>query len=197
VEAKIVDLDVKNKTLRQRVTILRDYKIVPGEINEIISKKLDRRKIEKLVASKVREIIDQEIAFLISDEISIKLRRRLQKIYPPNIIYVSEQRSIPAILRALSANVQEFFIPLSGPCIYFLMREDRIVYVGQSMSIARRIPDHLSSKSFDRIYYSPVQEKEMDGIERTLIEYYDPEYNRDAMVNEKRRRVGLHERQRK
>lgn len=59
----------------------------------------------------------------------------------------------------------EYILP---PVIYFLLRGDKIVYVGKSVDLVRRVATHQADKVFDRVFYLPF----WDNIENCkLIEY--------------------------
>lgn len=66
--------------------------------------------------------------------------------------------------------------PVSG--IYFLSRGGAIVYIGQSMNIYSRIAAHEKDKEFDSACYFHCAREDMDDIERTLIQSFQPEYNK-------------------
>jgi hypothetical protein len=67
--------------------------------------------------------------------------------------------------------------------VYFLFREDRCVYVGQSGCVAARCGQHLfggsdAPKAFDRALYLPVAEHILTQVEAAAIIALQPEYNR-------------------
>ena len=118
----------------------------------------------------------------------------IRKRLPTSIIYVNEVTKIadnpPSPLKPL--NVKEFFIPQITPLVYFLCKENRIVYIGQTVNIWSRIPCHIKDKNFDRIFYMDVRKEDLNKTENALIEYYDPEYNKTT------KQIGpKHERQRR
>lgn len=70
-------------------------------------------------------------------------------------------------------------IPSSVICgIYFLIRKDQIVYVGQSKNVLRRVARHADDgKEFDHFSVAPCEESELDALERTYILSLFPEQN--------------------
>lgn len=66
-------------------------------------------------------------------------------------------------------------------CIYFLIKNDEIVYVGQSTRGTRRIYEHVD-KDFD--FYSIIQVKkdELDTKETEAIIKFNPFYNKSIPV---------------
>lgn len=66
------------------------------------------------------------------------------------------------------------------PCIYLLYKESKCVYIGQTIKLAKRISEHLSSsKDFDQFIIHSFQEDEHTrlSVERILIRKYKPLYN--------------------
>lgn len=77
------------------------------------------------------------------------------------------------------SEIVEGSIPTSVVCgIYFLIRDDRIVYVGQSTNALRRVARHIDDgKIFDRFSIAPCKKEELDKLERTYITALYPEEN--------------------
>jgi hypothetical protein len=87
----------------------------------------------------------------------------------------SEARPIPPDL----ARYEDQLVPLevSDPCIYFLVRDDVVVYVGQSVNLHVRVNAHPRDKRFDRVLYLPTPLEDLDRVERGFILALQPEYN--------------------
>lgn len=69
---------------------------------------------------------------------------------------------------------------LNTPCIYLLYQGDKIVYVGQTECLARRISEHLQSdKEFDSfVVHSFVKDQYVRlKKEQILIRKHNPKYN--------------------
>lgn len=66
--------------------------------------------------------------------------------------------------------------------VYYLMNDDKIVYVGCSKSIYKRLKDHLwRRKQFDSVQmFSMPSQRTAKEKERTLIFKHKPEYNGNA-----------------
>lgn len=67
--------------------------------------------------------------------------------------------------------------------VYFLMNEWELIYVGKTTKLVQRIKGHKNDtvllKEFDGIFFLPIEEGwEMDILERTYIEMYQPKYNK-------------------
>lgn len=63
--------------------------------------------------------------------------------------------------------------------VYFLIQDDTIVYVGQSIQLLGRLQNHVDNKEkkFNYVYYTPVPRKEMLLIEMFYINKLTPIYN--------------------
>jgi predicted GIY-YIG superfamily endonuclease len=70
-------------------------------------------------------------------------------------------------------------IPISVVCgIYFLIRGEQIVYVGQSTNVLRRIARHIyDGKTFDSFTISPCAAADLDRLESVYITALYPEEN--------------------
>ncbi len=135
--------------------------------------------IEHLIIGEFYEEIRNNVAKLMKNIydgiIEANLVSIIRKRFPPNIIYVNEiKKPLPQIA---SFGVKEVFALPTGPCIYFLCKENRIVYIGQSINIGMRIAQHVLNKNFDRVFYMDVKKEDLNKVESELIEYYEPEYN--------------------
>lgn len=66
------------------------------------------------------------------------------------------------------------------PIIYFLIRDNEIVYVGQSKHGLHRITTHVNTNKiqFDSYSYIEVKEEDMNKIEAFYILKFCPEYNK-------------------
>lgn len=71
--------------------------------------------------------------------------------------------------------------PLSSRCgVYFLISNDKIVYVGQSVNIPSRIEQHKKDpcKEFDRYHSIPCKVTELDLVESNYIRKFMPKFNK-------------------
>lgn len=69
----------------------------------------------------------------------------------------------------------------SGSCIYFLCKNDKVVYVGQAENVHQRLVEHMKTKDFDAVFYLRVPAHKMNKIESALISYLKPEYNKSGL----------------
>ena len=70
----------------------------------------------------------------------------------------------------------EVFLP---PCVYFLVCERKVVYVGKTTDLPGRISGHRREreKKFDCVFYLPVPEHELFDVESSFISILKPKYN--------------------
>jgi hypothetical protein len=70
-------------------------------------------------------------------------------------------------------------IPTSIMCgIYFLVKNERIVYVGQSTNVLRRVARHIEDgKDFDSFSITPCPKPDLDRMEAVYITAFYPELN--------------------
>lgn len=68
-------------------------------------------------------------------------------------------------------------ISLNDCGVYFLFREEEVVYVGSSKNIASRIATHIKTKSFDSYSKIHCNPEDMLDLEFEYIVEYVPIYN--------------------
>ena len=61
--------------------------------------------------------------------------------------------------------------------VYFLIKNDRIVYVGQAQDVDLRIEQHRQDKDFDSFTYVQAFGGQLDVLESMYIHHYQPELN--------------------
>jgi hypothetical protein len=95
--------------------------------------------------------------------------------------WCSASAAIPQELALIGGELRE--IPVAPfrweTGVYFLVRDGRVVYVGQSVRPLGRLVDHFSgaSKRFDRIFLLPVPLEHLNSLESAFIRALRPEYN--------------------
>jgi excinuclease UvrABC nuclease subunit len=68
--------------------------------------------------------------------------------------------------------------------IYFLIKDDRVMYVGQTVCFDSRFKDHLTSeKVFDRYAFITTERAELDEVEALYIHTLQPSLNRKMPSN--------------
>ena len=103
---------------------------------------------------------------------------------PPNHIHIINKtpkkltpKDFPEELRPMFQELSEYSLGQFPPCVYFLVRDASVVYVGQSTSLPSRIAHHLTNKDFNFVYYMPVIREKLTYVESAFIKYFKPEYN--------------------
>lgn len=71
-------------------------------------------------------------------------------------------------------------VPVDDLCgIYFLVRDARVVYVGQSTNVFRRVAQHMNNgMEFDAYHFLPVPVHELDKVEDKYIRLLKPKLNK-------------------
>ena len=77
-------------------------------------------------------------------------------------------------------NLCELQTPVLPPSVYFLVKDNVVVYVGQSKVTLARIGTHYAEgyKDFDRVYYLPTPPSDLLRVEGEFIKSLDPVLNR-------------------
>jgi hypothetical protein len=61
--------------------------------------------------------------------------------------------------------------------VYFLLKDEVVVYVGQSSNVSSRIKAHKADKDFDTFKVLECEEHELNATEALLIKAFIPKYN--------------------
>ena len=61
--------------------------------------------------------------------------------------------------------------------VYFLIRGNEIVYVGQSENVLSRLSDHYGHIKFTRYAFVPAEKKHLDLVESLYIHFLRPRHN--------------------
>lgn len=69
--------------------------------------------------------------------------------------------------------------------IYFLIKDDEVVYVGKSTGYKSRIKSHLQTKDFDSYFSLKVHDYEFDYLELYYIDKFQPFYNGNLPYTER------------
>ncbi|CAM0102771.1 hypothetical protein PODOV084v1_p0041 [Vibrio phage 340E47.2] len=73
--------------------------------------------------------------------------------------------------------------PSDVTCVYFLIRDSKIVYVGQTINLEVRLTTHRQSKDFDSYNFIEVESEHADFVESVYIHALRPELNSDVSGN--------------
>ncbi len=120
-------------------------------------------------------IIDAEIAF----EKEVKRLGLLSWIeYQEKKFYEDINKSKAEIDYFIANGKSEMFELKNSGYIYFLIKDDKIVYVGQTYTLATKRPYAHTDKCYDRIMVYEVKDKtQLNALESYLIYKLNPFYN--------------------
>lgn len=101
-------------------------------------------------------------------------------ISAPRIYYAEHaqpSRVVPKPLIPISERLVEYCHLAFPPCVYFLIQDNEVVYVGQSVYLPGRLSEHICNKEFDRVFYLPVPRSELGIVEGGFIKALKPKLN--------------------
>lgn len=75
--------------------------------------------------------------------------------------------------------------------VYFLVKDGRVVYVGQSTNIHMRLAKHLATKDFDSFHFVECDASILDEVEAAYIVSLDPPLNRVVSLTKAREAMGM------
>jgi hypothetical protein len=85
--------------------------------------------------------------------------------------------SLPGGIMAKRGQDPNAVQPLIG--VYLLLLEGRVVYVGSSLNMPRRVAEHRSNyRPFDQVFYIATVANQREALERVLIKAINPSQNR-------------------
>jgi hypothetical protein len=85
-------------------------------------------------------------------------------------------------LASLGGRLRAFDCTAFRPCVYFLAREGRVVYVGRTENLVRRLGDHRcrTGIEFDSVFYVPMEAEACVAEEAKWILELQPTMNRNG-----------------
>lgn len=86
----------------------------------------------------------------------------------------------PPALASLGPLLRQASSLPAPPAVYFLVRGELVVYVGQSIAMVGRLRQHVTAKDFERVFYVVVPEAELLRVEAAFIRILRPLYNGTA-----------------
>ena len=90
---------------------------------------------------------------------------------------------VPKELQTLERQLYELPKYWVSSCVYFLIKNEKIVYIGQSVNVLARKKHHENSKLFDFLFFLPVPESNLSICERTFIKHFKPVFNKESFKN--------------
>lgn len=87
--------------------------------------------------------------------------------------------TIPRALAEVEARLCEMPTIECPPCVYFLIRQHEVIYIGQSKNLLGRLAQHRDDgKRWDRVLYLPVPADRLLDVESLWIKTLQPALNR-------------------
>jgi hypothetical protein len=83
----------------------------------------------------------------------------------------------------IKRNIISFDREYNKAYVYFLIENDEIIYIGQSVDLLRRIETHSKDKEFDQVSIYQVHENYLDIAEMINIVTYNPRLNSQKWGN--------------
>ena len=130
----------------------------------------------------------------VKDWISANLARRIKGLQLPDEIRITytgtkpdDPLNVPLEIRDIDGLCDITSYVDVGPGVYFLCRDEKVVYIGQSVTPVCRASSHkreisdgsyANKKNFNKVFFLPWPESDLDSIEGALIRAIDTEYNR-------------------
>jgi len=124
--------------------------------------------------------LEYQLASYIDSRIDLKLNKNKRVDFSKDFNPI-KPKDTPTELSGF-ANVFEadldYLMGTSG--IYFLYKEEKLVYIGKSVNVLLRVGSHVSQKikMFDKALFIKVFEKDLGEFEKKLINHFKPIYNK-------------------
>jgi predicted DNA-binding transcriptional regulator AlpA len=90
---------------------------------------------------------------------------------------------VPSDLADVQPSLLEYDRGQFSSAVYFLVKDDRVVYVGKALNVAVRVEQHARGtngtpkKEFDRVLYLPVDPERLSSAEAYFIRLLKPVLN--------------------
>lgn len=162
------------KVSRENIELKKSLKNVPDLMKQLVE---ENSFLKDYIKNNDIENLKKEYELELSE-----LQKKLNEV--DNIQKLSELKSIvnevPEQLKEIKYGVAEFDISDNIPKVYFLVDNDKVVYVGKTeKKLLLRISDHVRTKrnSFNRVFYTDVKPEFLDYVEQKYIKMFKPIYN--------------------
>lgn len=196
---KKICLDCKYKVFevkpKKETVSIKKYNSLNARFQKVSRENIELKKSLKKIPDLIKQIGDEN-SFLkdyiknnnienLKKEYELKMAELQSKLNEVNNIQkLSELKSIvndiPEQLKEVKYGVSEFNISDNIPKVYFLVDDNKIVYVGKTeKKLLLRISDHVRTKRncFNRVFYTDVQPGFLDYVEQKYIKMFKPIYN--------------------
>jgi hypothetical protein len=104
--------------------------------------------------------------------------KRLREEVQREVKFGAAVRQLTSGVLLREHEIVEHAVPMHTACgVYFLILEQKIVYVGQSTNVFSRIFTHAQTKTFDSYVYIPCDKEMLDKLESLYIHFLSPPLN--------------------
>jgi hypothetical protein len=182
----------------------KEYKSLQGlktaeEISSFV--KIDAKRLQELAEAGYVPctLIDGKFFFRKSIVLNwvfsnLVLRNKGRSLTDIKVLFKAKQqksKKIPDELM-LNENIFEYDHGWFPPCIYFLCKDNKVVYVGQSVCLPARIVQHgkENDKVFDKVFYIEIPKSDLNKMEREFIDKLLPLYNCEPRTKLLKRKNG-------
>jgi hypothetical protein len=94
---------------------------------------------------------------------------------------------VPEELKLAVDELKQFFDFKYPSCVYFLVEDKEIKYVGKSCKLATRVDSHRAAHGFRfKVFYVPIPKFKLSTIETEFISLLDPEWNKTHVDSDRR-----------
>ncbi len=101
-------------------------------------------------------------------------------LYLRPIVLTPVRKEVPLSLAAIHERLCECPAVEVPPCIYFLIANEAVAYVGQTRNLAARLLQHSrDGKCWERVLFMPIPEAELLRVEAHWITALQPPLNRN------------------
>lgn len=100
------------------------------------------------------------------DEMEKRLRY-IKKKREKNTLFPEELKEIQNLKKFIDLHIQ--------PCVYFLCKDDKVIYVGQTVNLYVRLDYHRKHKDFDSVFFIEVNKRDLLKVESYYAKRLTPE----------------------
>lgn len=143
-------------------------------------KEVGSQRLRSLVSESPATVEGLTTRLGVAEEEVLRLRAEVDRLKMEREILTARVGvlNLPSGLAEIAGLVQGMVMPKNSG-VYFLVSGDEVVYVGQAVSVLRRLHDHAHrlGKAFDSAYWLDVPRADLADVERVWIERLRPRYN--------------------
>ncbi len=139
-------------------------------------RRVGKKKFNQIINEEISKVESRRPSRVRRNGVEIKQEEQLEYIKDKEELSATSQVSKKPMSKLGTLKVSYF----NRACIYMLYKQDRIVYIGQTECLARRISEHLqSNKDFDSFVVHSFIEDEYIRLkkEQILIRKHKPVLN--------------------